>query len=419
MEATAGEKKKQNLLVASGSALMRRSYLARSRLRVLPLGKSVVHREVRHLSWFYGSIKEKQMTAPVALITGATGQDGAYLADLLLRRGYVVHGMKRRSSLFNTQRIDHLYRDRHEGSKVPFYLHYGDLTDATNLIRLVQETRPDEIYNLAAQSHVQVSFEVPEYTANADALGTLRLLEALRILGLERTTRFYQASTSELFGQVKEWPQRETTPFYPRSPYGAAKAYAYFITVNYREAYGMHASNGILFNHESPLRGETFVTRKITRAAAGWAAGRKQPVWLGNLDTMRDWGHARDYVKGMWLMLQQAAPGDYVLATGEAHSVREFVERAFLRIGRRIVWRGPAGSFEEVGIDARSGEVLVKIDPRYFRPAEVDRLLGDPTKARETLGWRHEVSFEELVDEMVDADVRALAGEQVRYGTYD
>jgi GDPmannose 4,6-dehydratase len=358
------------------------------------------------------------MPRRTALITGTTGQDGAYLADLLLRRGYAVHGMKRRSSLFNTQRVDHLYHDPHERG-VPFYLHYGDLTDATNLIRLVQQTRPDEVYNLAAQSHVQVSFETPEYTANADALGTLRLLEALRILGLERTTRFYQASTSELFGLVQETPQRETTPFYPRSPYAAAKLYAYWITVNYREAYGMHASNGILFNHESPLRGETFVTRKITRAAAAVTVGRKHVLWLGNIDALRDWGHARDYAEGMWLMLQQERPDDYVLATGESHSVREFVERAYHEVDRRIEWRGPRGTVDEVGVDARTGEVLVRIDPRYFRPTEVATLLGDPTKARQALGWTHKVSFEELVREMVAADVMLLAGEPVRYGTYD
>jgi GDPmannose 4,6-dehydratase len=359
------------------------------------------------------------MARPIALITGATGQDGAYLVEFLLRRGYAVHGMKRRSSLFNTQRVDHLYRDLHEGSDVPFYLHYGDLTDATNLIRLVQQIRPSEIYNLAAQSHVQVSFETPEYTANADALGTLRLLEALRILGLERTTRFYQASTSELYGLVRETPQRETTPFYPRSPYAAAKLYAYWITVNYREAYGIHASNGILFNHESPLRGETFVTRKISRAVAGWSTGRKQTLWLGNLDAQRDWGHARDYVAGMWSMLQQETPGDYVLATGEAHSVREFVERAFLHIDRRVEWRGARGTVDEIGLDARSGDALIKIDPRYFRPTEVEFLLGDPSKARAQLGWRHTVSFDELVQEMVDADIRSLVGEPLRYGTYD
>jgi GDPmannose 4,6-dehydratase len=354
--------------------------------------------------------------AKVAMITGATGQDGAYLADFLLRKGYRVHGVKRRSSSFNTQRVDHLYRDPHE-SGVLFHLHYGDLTDSTNLIRLVQEVRPDEIYNLAAQSHVKVSFETPEYTANADALGTLRLLEAIRILGLEKTTRFYQASTSELYGKALEVPQRETTPFYPRSPYGAAKAYAYWITVNYREAYGMHASNGILFNHESPLRGETFVTRKITRAVAAYALGRAAPLYLGNLDARRDWGHARDYVEGMWLILQQQKPDDYVLATGECHSVREFVETAFGCIDRRIEWRGK--SLEERGVDAHSGEILVRIDPRYLRPTEVDLLLGDPSKAGAKLGWRPRTSFDALVREMVESDMALLAQEPPRYSNAD
>src|SRR6201992_911844 len=316
----------------------------------------------------------------VAFITGATGQDGAYLAELLLAKGYVVHGVKRRSSSFNTERVDHLYQDPHEGKSVRFFLHHGDLTDSTNLIRIIQETQPDEIYNLAAQSHVQVSFETPEYTANADAIGTLRLLEAIRMLTREHKTRFYQASTSELFGLVQERPQRETTPFYPRSPYGAAKVYGYWITVNYREAYGMHASNGILFNHESPIRGETFVTRKITRGVAAIAHGLQSQLFLGNLDAKRDWGHARDYVEGMWLMLQQAEPDDYVLATGESHSVPEFVEAAFAHIGRRIVWRG--NGVDETGTDDKSDQALVSIDPRYFRPTEVDQLLGNPTKAK-------------------------------------
>jgi GDPmannose 4,6-dehydratase len=342
------------------------------------------------------------MSDKVALITGVTGQDGAYLAPLLLEKGYVVHGVKRRASSFNTGRVDHLYRDPHEHD-TRFFLHHGDLTDATNLIRLVQETQPDEIYNLAAQSHVQVSFETAEYTANADALGTLRLLEALRILGMEERVRFYQASTSELYGKVSEVPQRETTPFYPRSPYAAAKLYAYWITVNYREAYGMHASNGILFNHESPLRGETFVTRKITRAVAAIELGLQERLYIGNLDARRDWGHARDYVEGMWLMLQQAAPDDYVLATGEAHSVREFVELAFACTEREIVWRGH--EVDEVGLDARSGRELVRVDPRYFRPTEVDLLQGDPGKARARLGWRHRTGFAELVREMVEADL--------------
>jgi GDPmannose 4,6-dehydratase len=313
-----------------------------------------------------------------------------------------VHGVKRRSSSFNTDRVDHLFRDPHELG-VRFHLHYGDMTDATNLIRIVQETQPDEIYNLAAQSHVQVSFETAEYTANADAVGTLRLLEAIRILGLEKKTRFYQASTSELYGKAQEIPQRETTPFYPRSPYAAAKLYAYWITVNYREAYGMHASNGILFNHESPIRGETFVTRKITRAVAAIATGQQECLYLGNLDAKRDWGHARDYVEGMWRIVQQKTADDFVLATGEAHSVREFVEAAFGEIGRRIAWHGR--SLNEVGIDERSGRTLVRIDQRYFRPTEVDYLLGDASKAREKLGWQHQTSFGDLVSEMVASDL--------------
>jgi len=352
----------------------------------------------------------------VALITGVTGQDGSYLAEYLLGLGYEVHGVKRRSSSFNTARVDHLYRDPHEGD-VRFHLHYGDLTDATNLIRIVQEVRPDEIYNLAAQSHVQVSFETAEYTANADALGTLRLLEAIRILGLGGRTRFYQASTSELFGAAAEVPQRETTPFRPRSPYAAAKLYAYWITVNYREAYGLHASNGILFNHESPVRGETFVTRKITRAVAAIHHGLQRRLYLGNLDARRDWGHARDYAEGMWRILQQDAPDDYVLATGETRSVREFVEAAFAVVGRRIVWRGTG--VDEVGLDAATGEALVAVDPRYFRPTEVDLLLGDASKARAALGWAPRVGFEELVAEMVRADLEAVpreAGRNDRHG---
>jgi GDPmannose 4,6-dehydratase len=344
------------------------------------------------------------------LITGVTGQDGAYLAAFLLARGYVVHGVKRRASSFNTGRVDHLYADPHE-HETRFFLHHGDLTDATNLIRLVQETQPDEIYNLAAQSHVQVSFETAEYTANADALGTLRLLEAVRILRMGERVRLYQASTSELFGKAAEVPQRETTPFYPRSPYGAAKLYAYWITVNYREAYGYHASNGILFNHESPMRGETFVTRKITRAVAAIELGLQERLYIGNLDARRDWGHARDYVEGMWLMLQQDEPDDYVLATGEAHSVREFVERAFACTGREILWRGRG--VDEVGLDARSGKELVRIDPRYLRPTEVDLLQGDPSKAHARLGWRHRTTFADLVREMVEADL-ALVGREGR-----
>jgi GDPmannose 4,6-dehydratase len=349
----------------------------------------------------------------VVLITGVTGQDGAYLADLLLNKGYIVHGIKRRSSTFNSGRVDHLYRDLHEPD-VRFKLHYGDLTDGTNLIRIIQEVQPTEIYNLAAQSHVQVSFETAEYTANADALGTLRLLEAIRILGLEKTVRFYQASTSEMFGKVREVPQSETTPFYPRSPYGAAKVYAYWITVNYREAYGIHASNGILFNHESPIRGETFVTRKITRGVAAIAHGLQGQLFLGNLDAKRDWGHARDYVEGMWLMLQQADPDDYVLATGESHSVREFVEGAFAHIGRRIEWRG--SGVEEVGMDAKSNQPLVSIDPRYFRPTEVELLLGDPAKAKRQLGWSHRIGFKELIAEMMESDLKRVPHARQRYG---
>jgi GDPmannose 4,6-dehydratase len=341
----------------------------------------------------------------VALITGVTGQDGAYLTELLLAKGYIVHGVKRRASLLNTQRVDHLYVDPHN-TDVRFFMHYGDLTDATNLIRIVQETQPTEIYNLAAQSHVQVSFETPEYTANADAVGTLRLLEAIRILGMTDRVRFYQASTSELYGKVQETPQSETTPFYPRSPYAAAKLYAYWITVNYREAYGMHASNGILFNHESPLRGETFVTRKITRAVAAIAAGRQKQLFLGNIDAKRDWGHARDYVAGMWTMLQQDTADDYVLATGETHPVREFVDLAFAEVGRKIVWEG--AGVDEKGVDAKSGEVLVEIDPRYFRPTEVDLLLGNPAKAKRVLGWEATTPFLTLVKEMVASDVADL-----------
>ena len=341
-----------------------------------------------------------------ALITGITGQDGAYLAEFLLAKGYEVHGIKRRASSFNTDRIDHLYQDPHQ-TGVRLRLHYGDLTDATNLIRIVQQVQPDEIYNLAAQSHVAVSFETPEYTANADGVGTLRLLEAIRVLGLGERTRFYQASTSEMFGKVQETPQRETTPFYPRSPYGAAKLYAHWITVNYREAHGLFACSGILFNHESPLRGETFVTRKITRGLARIDAGLEDCIWLGNLDARRDWGHARDFVRAQWLMLQQPGPDDYVIATGEQHSVREFVERAGECLGLRIEWRG--SGLDEQGIDAATGRVMVRVDPRYFRPTEVDTLLGDATKARSRLGWTPEIGFDALVREMVSAD-RELAG---------
>jgi GDPmannose 4,6-dehydratase len=341
---------------------------------------------------------------PRALITGITGQDGAYLAELLLDKGYEVHGIKRRASSFNTARIDHLYEEPHLPDR-RFVLHYGDLTDATNLIRVVQEVQPNEIYNLAAQSHVAVSFETPEYTANADAIGPLRLLEAIRILGLEKQTRFYQASTSELYGKVQEVPQKETTPFYPRSPYGVAKLYAYWITVNYREAYGLYACNGILFNHESPIRGETFVTRKITRGLARIKMGLEQCLYLGNLDALRDWGHAKDYVVAQWLMLQRDEPRDYVIATGAQHSVREFVERAAGELGMRIEWRGKG--VDEVGIDVASGKRIVGIDPRYFRPTEVDSLLGDATRARTELGWQPRISFDTLVSEMVAADLEA------------
>lgn len=346
----------------------------------------------------------------VALITGITGQDGSYLAALLLKKGYEVHGVKRRSSSFNTGRIDTLYQDPHE-KNAKFFLHFGDMTDSTNLIRLVQETQPDEIYNLAAQSHVGVSFETAEYTANADGIGTLRLLEAIRLLRLIGKVRFYQASTSELYGLVQETPQRESTPFYPRSPYAAAKLYAYWITVNYREAYGIHASNGILFNHESPVRGETFVTRKITRAVAAITHGRQDRLYIGNLDAKRDWGHARDYVEGMWRIVQQDEPDDFVLATGETHSVREFVERAFAHVGIAITWRG--SGVEEKGYDA-AGRLLIEVDPRYFRPTEVEFLLGDPGKARQKLGWVHQTNFPELVREMMESDLELVAKETPR-----
>ena len=343
------------------------------------------------------------MTKKVALITGVTGQDGAYLAELLLKKGYEVHGIKRRASSFNTDRIDHLYKDPHEKSR-KFILHYGDLTDATNLIRIIQEVQPDEIYNLAAQSHVAVSFETPEYTANSDAIGTLRLLEAIRILGLEKKTRFYQASTSELFGKVQEIPQKETTPFYPRSPYAAAKLYSYWITVNYREAYGIYACNGILFNHESPIRGETFVTRKITRAVARIKLGLQDKIYLGNLDAKRDWGHARDYVEAQWLILQQDEPEDFVIATGKQYSVRDFVNAAFKEVGVTVRWEGEG--VDEKGYNADSGALLVEVDTRYFRPTEVETLLGDPTKAKEKLGWVAKTSLEDMVAEMVRDDLR-------------
>jgi GDPmannose 4,6-dehydratase len=354
------------------------------------------------------------LSRKVALITGVTGQDGAYLAQLLLEKGYEVHGIKRRSSSFNTGRIEDIYQDPHD-PEARLSLHFGDLTDATNLIRIIQETKPNEIYNLAAQSHVHVSFETPEYTANADAVGTLRLLEAIRILGMEKTARFYQASTSEMFGLAQEVPQRETTPFYPRSPYGVAKLYAYWITVNYREAYGMHASNGILFNHESPLRGETFVTRKITRAAAAIKLGRQDKLFLGNLDAKRDWGHAKEYVRGMWLMLQQDEADDYVLATGETTEVREFVRWAFEDAGIPIEFRGEGVA--EQGVCTETGKVLLEIDPRYFRPTEVDLLLGDPGKAHQKLGWRHETSVRELVREMVAADLDVMRNAPIAKGS--
>ena len=351
-----------------------------------------------------------------ALITGATGQDGAHLTRLLLAKGYTVHGVKRRASSFNTQRLDDLYQDPHD-QPTSLHLHYGDMTDATNLIRLIQETQPDEIYNLAAQSHVQVSFDTPEYTANADAVGPLRVLEAMRILKLGEKTRFYQASTSELFGKVQEVPQKETTPFYPRSPYGVAKLYGYWITVNYREAHGFHASNGILFNHEGPWRGETFVSRKITRAVAAISLGLQKRLYMGNIDARRDWGHARDYVEGMWRIVQHETPDDYVLATGEMHSVREFLELAFERVGITLSWTGKG--VDEVGIDSGSGETLVAIDPKYFRPTEVDELLGDPSKAYRVLGWKHTISFAELVSEMVDADLKIIEQERERRERHD
>ena len=355
-----------------------------------------------------------------ALITGITGQDGSYLAELLLRKGYEVHGIKRRASSFNTDRIDHLYQDPHEPD-VKMTLHYGDMTDATNLIRIIQEVQPAEIYNLAAQSHVQVSFESPEYTANSDALGTLRLLEAIRILGLESKSRIYQASTSEMFGKVQEVPQRETTPFYPRSPYGAAKVYAYWITVNYREAYGLHASNGILFNHESPVRGETFVTRKVTRALPRIKEGLQDKLYVGNIESMRDWGHARDFVDAMWLILQQEEPDDYVIATGEQHSVREFIEAAAGELGMDIEWQGKG--IDEVGIDRNTGDQIIGVDPRYFRPTEVETLLGDPSKARKQLGWKATTAFSDLVKEMVAVDHEAAKRDalvkKAGYKTFD
>lgn len=346
----------------------------------------------------------------VAFITGTTGQDGAYLAEFLIKKGYEVHGLKRRASSFNTERVDHLYQDPHEPTR-SLVLHYGDLTDSTNLIRILQNVQPDEIYNLAAQSHVAVSFETPEYTANADALGTLRLLEAIRILGLTEKTKFYQASTSEMFGKVQEIPQKETTPFYPRSPYGAAKVYAYWICVNYREAYDLFACNGILFNHESPIRGETFVTRKITRAVARIQLDLQDVLYLGNLEALRDWGHARDYVEAQWLILQQDEPEDFVIATGRQTSVREFAEKAFARIGVGLDWQG--SGVDEVGVDSATGIVRVKIDPRYFRPTEVETLVGDGTKAREKLGWVAKTSVDEMIAEMVAEDLQVAKRDQI------
>jgi GDPmannose 4,6-dehydratase len=350
-----------------------------------------------------------EMKKKVALITGVTGQDGAYLSELLLEKGYEVHGVKRRSSLFNTDRVDHLYRDTHE-KDVNFFLHYGDLTDAANIIRLVQEVQPDEIYNLGAQSHVQVSFETPEYTANVDAIGALRILEAVRILGLEKKTKIYQASTSELYGKVQETPQSETTPFYPRSPYAVAKLYAFWIIKNYREAYDLYAVNGILFNHESPLRGETFLTRKVTRAVARIKLGLQEKLFVGNLDAKRDWGHAKDYVEGMWLMLQHDVPEDFVLATGKTYSVRFFIEKAFAHVGIDLIWKD--NGEDEEGVDAKSGKTLVKVDPRYYRPTEVDLLVGDPTKAKEKLGWKHRYDINQLISEMVDADLELFKRDQ-------
>ena len=365
-------------------------------------------------------MSKRSNSAKVALITGITGQDGAYLAELLLNKGYAVHGIKRRASSFNTDRIDHLYRDPHDRDQ-RFVLHYGDLTDATNLIRIIQQVQPDEIYNLAAQSHVAVSFETPEYTGNADALGTLRLLEAIRILGLEKKTRFYQASTSEMFGKVQEAPQKETTPFYPRSPYAAAKVYSYWICVNYREAYGIFACNGILFNHESPVRGETFVTRKITRAVARIKLGLQDKLYLGNLDSKRDWGHAKDYVKAQWLILQQDEPDDYVIATGKQYSVRQFVEAALSEVGVSLIWEGEG--IDEKGIDVETGRVLVEVDPRYFRPTEVETLLGDPSKAKQKLGWEAKIPLHDMVAEMVREDLKIAERDELckreGYRTFD
>lgn len=359
------------------------------------------------------------MTGKIALVTGITGQDGSYLTELLLEKGYTVHGIVRRSSSFNTGRIEHIYKDRHD-TGVKLFLHYGDLCDATNLITIIAKVKPDEIYNLGAMSHVKVSFDMPEYTADCDGVGVLRMLDAIRSSGLENSVRFYQASTSELYGLVREVPQSETTPFYPRSPYAVAKQYAFWILVNYREAYGMHLTNGILFNHESPRRGRTFVTRKISSAVAAIHLGKQNTIYLGNIDAKRDWGHARDYVEGMWRMLQQEKADDYVLATGETHTVREFVERAFDAVGTKIKWQGPTGTVDEIGVDeSDESKVLVRIDPQYFRPTEVELLLGDPTKAKEKLGWVHSTPFPELVKEMVEEDVKMLKGETTDHDKMD
>src|SRR5467141_2693865 len=389
---------------------MRPGFTDRSRTICCDLGSWAAFSQSRRVGGVSMAVQDSKRR--VALLTGVTGQDGVYLSEYLLGLGYTVHGVKRRSSSFNTARIDHLYEDPHAGN-VPFLLHYGDMTDSTNLIRLMQQIRPTEIYNLAAQSHVGVSFESPEYTANADAIGVLRLLEAIRILGMEKETRFYQASTSELYGLVQETPQSETTPFYPRSPYGVAKLYGYWITVNYREAYGFFACNGILFNHESPIRGETFVTRKITRGLARIRLGLQDRLYLGNLDAKRDWGHARDYVEAMWMMLQQESPEDLVIATGETRAVREFVELAFAEIGRGIEWRGKG--VEETGVDRKTGKTVIRIDPTYFRPTEVDELIGDASKARQKLGWKPKTTFAQLVKEMVAGDL-AIARREVANG---
>lgn len=378
-------------------------------LYYITTGETVMNSKKTVLLYLLFIVGSSELSAKVALIFGVTGQDGAYLAEFLLNKGYEVHGVKRRSSSFNTGRINHLYRDQHEQESKRFKLHYGDVSDSGNVVRIIAETQPDEIYNLAAQSHVRVSFDLPEYTANVDALGTMRILEAVRFLGLIEKTKIYQASTSELYGKVQETPQTETTPFYPRSPYGVAKLYGYWIIINYREAYNMFACNGILFNHESPLRGETFVTRKITRAVASIKLGKQDHIFIGNLDSKRDWGYAKDYVEAMWLMLQQDTPDDFVVATGETHSVREFIELAFAQVGIDIAWKG--SGVDEVGYDANTGKEYVFIDPKYFRPTEVDLLLGDPAKAKKILGWQPRVTFAELVKIMIEADLKLIAKE--------